>query len=101
MECIEWLSGDRADIKKMYQLCIHKEGRDMELKQFNLSSTCDQNVLNCSPFSRRSTPYVGVHVHLYHLSAQRRFSRTYTSTTLCSVVNICRQLGCFPLIDRL
>ncbi|KRX71860.1 hypothetical protein T06_15910 [Trichinella sp. T6] len=24
MKCIEWLSGDRADIKKIYQLRIHK-----------------------------------------------------------------------------
>ncbi|KRY12704.1 hypothetical protein T12_7649 [Trichinella patagoniensis] len=48
MECIEWLSGDRADIKKIYQLRIHKQSTDIELGQFSLSSKCDQNVLTCS-----------------------------------------------------
>ncbi|XP_003368730.1 conserved hypothetical protein [Trichinella spiralis] len=48
MECTEWLSGDRADIKKMYQLRIHKQGTDIELEQFSLSSKGDQNVLTCS-----------------------------------------------------
>ncbi|KRY49196.1 hypothetical protein T03_5705 [Trichinella britovi] len=55
MECIEWLSGDRADIKNLYQLRIHKQGTDIELEHFNLSSKCDQHVLTCSHCSSINT----------------------------------------------
>ncbi|KRY07118.1 hypothetical protein T12_11789 [Trichinella patagoniensis] len=45
MECIEWLSGDRADIKNLYQLRIHKQGTDIELEHFIKVKRCHQILL--------------------------------------------------------
>ncbi|KRZ52295.1 hypothetical protein T02_11308 [Trichinella nativa] len=55
MECVEWLSGDRADIKNLYQLRIHKQSTDIELEHFSLSSKCHQHVLTCSHCSSINT----------------------------------------------
>ncbi|KRX24137.1 hypothetical protein T07_2679 [Trichinella nelsoni] len=41
--------------KNLYLLRIHKQGTDIELEHFSLSSKCDQHVLTCSHCSSMNT----------------------------------------------